>query len=95
MQDAFAALMFSELDFECQPWPSLSADAKDFVQHLLVKDPAKRATAIEALDHRYPQRFLRSVACFLLCIPLASLYLQALWLPFCARYMQSSATGLC
>ena len=52
MQDAFSALMFSELDFECQPWPSLSADAKHFVQHLLVKDPAKRATAIEALDHR-------------------------------------------
>lgn len=51
-QDAFSALMFSELDFECQPWPSLSADAKDFVQHLLVKDPAKRASAIEALDHR-------------------------------------------
>ena len=45
--------MFSELDFECQPWPSLSPDAKDFVQHLLVKDPAQRATAIEALSHRY------------------------------------------
>ena len=51
-QDAFSALMFSELDFECPPWPQLSPDAKDFVQHLLVKDPAKRATAIEALDHR-------------------------------------------
>ncbi|KAL3140553.1 hypothetical protein ABBQ32_005132 [Trebouxia sp. C0010 RCD-2024] len=54
-KDAFSALMFSELDFECQPWPSLSADAKDFVQHLLVKDPAKRASAIEALDHRWLQ----------------------------------------
>ena len=59
VQDAFSALMFSELDFECQPWPSLSADAKHFVQHLLVKDPAKRATAIEALDHRYCQTFQR------------------------------------
>ncbi|KAL3158319.1 hypothetical protein ABBQ38_010562 [Trebouxia sp. C0009 RCD-2024] len=54
-KDAFSALMFSELDFECQPWPSLSADAKDFVQHLLVKDPAKRVSAIEALNHRWLQ----------------------------------------
>lgn len=52
-KDAFSALMFSELDFECPPWPQLSPDAKDFVQHLLVKDPAKRASAIEALDHRW------------------------------------------
>ncbi|DBA83389.1 TPA: hypothetical protein ACH3X2_006533 [Trebouxia sp. C0005] len=52
-KDAFSALMFSELDFECPPWPQLSPDAKDFVQHLLIKDPAKRATALEALDHRW------------------------------------------
>ena len=44
--------MFSELDFESPPWPQLSPDAKDFVQHLLIKDPAKRASALEALDHR-------------------------------------------
>ena len=45
--------MFSELDYDCPPWPQLSPDAKDFVQQLLVKDPAQRASAIEALDHRY------------------------------------------
>ena len=52
LQDAFSALMFSELDFEDAPWPQLSVDAKEFVQHLLVKDPAKRLSALEALDHR-------------------------------------------
>ena len=52
LQDAFSALMFSELDFESEPWPSLSPDAKDFVQRLLVKDPVKRSTAIDALHHR-------------------------------------------
>ena len=52
MQDAFAALMFSEVDFESEPWTWLSADAKDFVSRLLVKDPSKRVTAMEALQHR-------------------------------------------
>lgn len=54
-RDAFAALMFSEVDFESEPWTWLSKDAKDFVSRLLVKDPSKRVTAMEALQHRWVQ----------------------------------------
>ena len=68
MQDAFAALMFSDLDFEFPPWPNLSADAKDFVQQLLQKDPAKRVTAIEALHHRFSMHALHQLPLCLPCI---------------------------
>ncbi len=32
-------------------WDSVSAEAKDMVSKLLIKDPTKRLTAAEALHH--------------------------------------------
>ena len=44
--------MFDELDFESQEWQVLSPDAQDLLKKLLVKEPAQRITAQEALQHR-------------------------------------------
>ena len=52
LQEAFRSLMFDELDFESQEWQALSPDAQDLLQKLLVKEPAQRITAQEALQHR-------------------------------------------
>ncbi|XP_072984780.1 calcium/calmodulin-dependent serine/threonine-protein kinase 1-like isoform X2 [Typha latifolia] len=47
----FRAVLKAEPSFEEAPWPSLSAEAKDFVKQLLNKDYRKRITASQALSH--------------------------------------------
>ncbi|XP_010427515.1 PREDICTED: CDPK-related kinase 7-like isoform X2 [Camelina sativa] len=47
----FRAVLKAEPNFEEAPWPSLSADAVDFVKRLLNKDYRKRLTAAQALCH--------------------------------------------
>ncbi|KAJ0977979.1 hypothetical protein J5N97_013453 [Dioscorea zingiberensis] len=47
----FRAVLKAEPNFEEAPWPSLSAEAKDFVKRLLNKDYRKRMTAAQALSH--------------------------------------------
>lgn len=37
------------MDFESEPWPSISASAKDLVSRMLTQDPKKRITAAEVL----------------------------------------------
>ncbi|KAL2952521.1 hypothetical protein AAZX31_19G115800 [Glycine max] len=46
----FRAVLKADPSFEEAPWPSLSADAKDFVKRLLNKDYRKRLTAAQALS---------------------------------------------
>ncbi|XP_072997120.1 calcium/calmodulin-dependent serine/threonine-protein kinase 1-like [Typha latifolia] len=47
----FRAVLKVEPSFDEAPWPSLSAEAKDFVKRLLNKDYRKRMTAPQALSH--------------------------------------------
>ncbi|KAJ1691516.1 hypothetical protein LUZ63_015671 [Rhynchospora breviuscula] len=47
----FRAVLKAEPSFEEEPWPSLSAEARDFVKRLLNKDYRKRMTAAQALCH--------------------------------------------
>ncbi|KAI3882131.1 hypothetical protein MKW92_022012 [Papaver armeniacum] len=47
----FKAVLKAEPSFDEAPWPSLSADARDFVKRLLNKDYRKRLTASQALSH--------------------------------------------
>ncbi|MCO5601009.1 hypothetical protein L7F22_055125 [Adiantum nelumboides] len=45
----FAAVTHTEPDFDEDPWPSISVEAKDFTEKLLKKDPQKRLTAAQSL----------------------------------------------
>lgn len=42
-----------KVDFTTEPWPRISAAAKDCVMKLLTMDPSKRATAQEILQARF------------------------------------------
>ncbi|KAH6818953.1 CDPK-related kinase [Perilla frutescens var. frutescens] len=47
----FRGVLKANPDFDDQPWPSLSAESKDFVRCLLCKDPSRRISAAQALCH--------------------------------------------
>ncbi|CAA7394715.1 unnamed protein product [Spirodela intermedia] len=50
-QEIFDQVLHGSLDFESDPWPSISDSAKDLVKRMLVRDPKKRLTAHEVLCH--------------------------------------------
>ncbi|KAJ3670451.1 hypothetical protein LUZ60_010775 [Juncus effusus] len=45
----FDAILRGKIDFESDPWPSISDNAKDLVKKMLTQDPKKRITSAEAL----------------------------------------------
>lgn len=47
----FDAILEGNIDFDSDPWPSISESAKDLVRKMLSKDPKKRITAQEVLEH--------------------------------------------
>ncbi|XP_057764885.1 calcium-dependent protein kinase 2-like [Salvia miltiorrhiza] len=47
----FDAILKEEVDFDSQPWPSISNSGKDLVRKMLTKDPKKRITSSEVLEH--------------------------------------------
>lgn len=47
----FRRILEDTVDFTRDPWPNISEDAKDLCRRLLCKNPAKRVTAVEALQH--------------------------------------------
>ncbi|XP_062102077.1 CDPK-related kinase 5 [Humulus lupulus] len=47
----FRTVLKADPGFDEDPWPSLSAEGKDFVKRLLIKDPRKRMSAAQALCH--------------------------------------------
>lgn len=48
-QGIFEEVLHGKLDFQSEPWPSISEGAKDLVRRMLVRDPKKRLTAHEVL----------------------------------------------
>ncbi|CAJ1967313.1 unnamed protein product [Sphenostylis stenocarpa] len=54
-QEIFDSILHFELDFKSDPWPSISASAKDLVKKMLVRDPSKRITAFDVLRHPWIQ----------------------------------------
>ncbi|CAH9112970.1 unnamed protein product [Cuscuta europaea] len=47
----FKQILKGKLDFESDPWPSISDSAKDLIKKMLHRDPKKRITAHEVLRH--------------------------------------------
>lgn len=47
----FQCIQDGYYEFPDEEWCDISEDAKDLIQHLLVKDPHQRFTAAEVLDH--------------------------------------------
>lgn len=45
----FDAVLRGYIDFESEPWPSISSSAKDLVRKMLTQDPKKRITAAQVL----------------------------------------------
>ncbi|GAB2291187.1 Calcium-dependent protein kinase 4 [Dionaea muscipula] len=47
----FRQILHGKLDFESDPWPSISDSAKDLIRQMLNRDPKKRLTAHQVLCH--------------------------------------------
>ncbi|KAJ6821261.1 calcium-dependent protein kinase 29 [Iris pallida] len=47
------AILHSEIDFEREPWPKVSKNAKDLVYRMLDRNPKTRLTAQEVLEHHW------------------------------------------
>ena len=45
----FRQILRGKLDFESEPWPSISDSAKDLVGNMLTRDPKNRFSAHEVL----------------------------------------------
>ena len=45
----FDAILEGHIDFESQPWPSISNSAKDLVRKMLTADPKRRISAADVL----------------------------------------------
>lgn len=54
-QGIFEQVLHGPLDFQSDPWPSISDSAKDLVRRMLIRDPKKRLTAHEVLCHPWVQ----------------------------------------
>ncbi|KAL5721630.1 non-specific serine/threonine protein kinase [Ranunculus cassubicifolius] len=49
--EIFECIIRREIDFESEPWPSISNSAKDLVKKMLIKDPKRRITTKQILEH--------------------------------------------
>ncbi|KAK8449385.1 hypothetical protein SEVIR_7G209500v4 [Setaria viridis] len=47
----FDAILVGQLDLSSAPWPSISESAKDLIRKMLHRDPQRRITAAQALEH--------------------------------------------
>lgn len=52
-KDIFRAILYSELDFSEETWKDMPLGAKDLVENMLQRNPEKRPTAAECLQHEW------------------------------------------
>ncbi|CAI5993554.1 unnamed protein product [Closterium sp. NIES-65] len=51
MDELFCAIMYDEIDYDSDPWPLISQQAKEVVQGMLDRNPETRLTAKQVLEH--------------------------------------------
>lgn len=52
-EEVFGMVLNADVDFQAEPWPLLSRPAKDIVQKMLQRDPARRPSAQQLLQHQW------------------------------------------
>jgi len=50
-KEIFKRVLQQKLEFDPEDWTKISDEAKDLISRMLQKDPSKRISAIDALDH--------------------------------------------
>nr|CAD1821414.1 unnamed protein product [Ananas comosus var. bracteatus] len=73
----FRSVLRADPNYDDSPWPSVSAEAKDFVKRLLNKDYRKRMTAAQALAHPWLREEQRQIPLDMLVYKLIKQYLVA------------------
>ncbi|XP_072995785.1 CDPK-related kinase 3 isoform X1 [Typha latifolia] len=73
----FRSVLRADPNFDDSPWPSVSAEGKDFVKRFLNKDYRKRMTAAQALTHPWLRDVHRHIPLDLLIYKLIKQYLRA------------------
>ena len=58
-QEIFDSILRGNLDFNSDPWFSISSSAKDLVTKMLRQDPKERLSALDALSKLYLYDCLR------------------------------------
>ena len=58
----FDAILQGEIDFESQPWPTISTSAKDLVSKMLTQDPKRRISSAQVLGMLLPIQFFYFVS---------------------------------
>ena len=57
-QEIINRIKSTEVSFDGPRWIGISKDAKDYISLLLTRDPKKRPTAAEAMDHQWLRRMV-------------------------------------
>jgi calcium-dependent protein kinase len=52
-KEIFKRVLQQKLEFDPEDWNSISNEAKDLICSMLCKDPTKRISAIDALNHKW------------------------------------------
>lgn len=73
----FRSVLRADPNLDDSPWPSVSAEAKDFVKRFLNKDYRKRMTAVQALTHPWLRDDQRQIPLDILVYRLIKQYLRA------------------
>ncbi|GFZ03230.1 calcium-dependent protein kinase 15 [Actinidia rufa] len=58
----FDAILQGEVDFESQPWPTISTSAKDLVSKILTQDPKRRISSAQVLAIQNEMNKLKQLA---------------------------------